>query len=57
MIMDMLGGASLVHAGLGATSGAGAFTDLSGLEGLVNNTVGGSSDTLQSHHSLSLIHI
>ena len=46
----MLGGASLVHAGLGATS-TGAFTDLSGLEGLVNNTVGGSTDGLQSHHT------
>ena len=50
MIMDMLGSASLVHAGLGATS-TGAFTDLSGLEGLVNNAVGGASDSLQSHHS------
>ena len=50
----MLGGASLVHAGLGATSTGGAFTDLSGLEGLVNNAVGGSSSdssSLQSHHS------
>ena len=54
--MDMLGTAaaaasSLVHAGLGTS---GLCTDLSGLEGLVNNTLGGAaaagSGIVDAHH-------
>ena len=60
--MDMLGSAaaaasSLVHAGLGP---GGLCTDLSGLEGFVNNTLGGStaggSGIVDNHHHHPSVH-
>ena len=59
--MDMLGSAaaaatSLVHAGLGTS---GLCTDLSGLEGLVNNTLGGAaagSGIVDTHHHHPTVH-
>ena len=56
IIMDMLGvgSASFVHAGLGAASAG--LTELGGLEGLVNNGVGGGASVGAEHHHHHQLH-